>query len=65
MRAAIFTAFADVKQPILEMTRVRASLEDVFLELTSSDAAAIQSEVITETAEDTPSIPEAEDVPEE
>jgi len=65
VRAAIFTAFADTKQPILEMTRVRASLEDVFLELTSSDAAAIQSEVITEAAEDIPSIPEAEEVSEE
>lgn len=65
VRAAIFTAFADAKQPILELTRVRASLEDVFLELTSSDAAAILSEGITEAAEDTPSIPEAEEVPEE
>ena len=44
VRAAIFTAFADAKLPILEMTRVRASLEDVFLELTSGEAAAIQPE---------------------
>lgn len=42
VRAAIFTAFADAKLPILEMTRVRANLEDVFLELTSGEAAAIQ-----------------------
>ena len=44
VRAAIFTAFADAKLPILEMTRVRASLEDVFLELTSGEAATIQPE---------------------
>ncbi len=33
-RSDIFFAFAGAKTPILEMTRVRASLEDVFLELT-------------------------------
>ena len=33
-RGDIFFAFAEAKTPILEMTRVRASLEDVFLELT-------------------------------
>lgn len=43
-RPAIFTAFADAKLPILEMTCVRASLEDVFLELTSGEAVAIQPE---------------------
>ena len=34
LREALFYAFAEAKQPILEMTRRRASLEDVFLELT-------------------------------
>lgn len=38
-RAAIFTAFAEARLPIVEMTRVRASLEDVFLELTNGEAA--------------------------
>lgn len=44
VRAAIFQAFADAKLPILEMTRVKASLEDVFLELTSGEAAPVQPE---------------------
>ncbi len=34
IREAIFFAFADAHLPILEMTHERASLEDVFLELT-------------------------------
>ena len=39
IREALFTAFVEEKLPLLEMTRVRASLEDVFLELTGGDAA--------------------------
>ena len=39
IREALFTAFAEEKLPLLEMTRVRASLEDVFLELTGGDGA--------------------------
>ena len=38
-RAAIFFALAEAKLPLLEMTRTKASLEDVFLELTGEDAA--------------------------
>ena len=62
VRAALFTAFADAKLPILEMTRVRASLEDVFLELTSGEAAAIQPEPAAEEPAET--VDETE-VPEE
>ncbi|MBQ8554341.1 MAG: ABC transporter, partial [Clostridia bacterium] len=57
-RAAIFTAFADAKLAIIEMNRVRASLEDVFLELTSGEASNLQ-------AEEVPAEPEAEEVQEE
>lgn len=53
MRAAVFTAFADAKLPILEMTRVRASLEDVFLELTSGEAAVLQPEPTAEKEAET------------
>ena len=38
-REAIFRAFATADVPILEMTRNKASLEDVFLELTGSATA--------------------------
>lgn len=44
VRPALFNAFAAVKLPIIEMTRVRASLEDVFLELTSGEAVPVQPE---------------------
>jgi len=37
VREAIFRAFAKADVPILEMTRTRATLEDVFLELTQGD----------------------------
>ena len=40
IREALFNAFAEEKLPLLELTRVRASLEDVFLELTGGDAPA-------------------------
>lgn len=38
IREELFNAFAQAGKPILEMTRVKASLEDVFLELTQEDA---------------------------
>ena len=38
LREALFCAFAEAKLPLLEMARIRASLEDVFLELTGQDA---------------------------
>lgn len=38
VREEIFTLFARAGKPILEMTRMKASLEDVFLELTQGDA---------------------------
>lgn len=44
LRETLFTAFAQAGRPILEMTRVRASLEDVFLELTSGDETPVQQE---------------------
>lgn len=62
VRAAIFTAFAEAKLPIVEMTRIRASLEDVFLELTSGEAAAIQPDA-TALEEKEDEVPE--EVPEE
>lgn len=40
IREAVFFAFAGAGLPILEMKRERATLEDVFLELTQSDPAA-------------------------
>ena len=42
IRIAVFNAFAKANLPIVEMNRVRASLEDVFLELTTGDAPAVQ-----------------------
>ncbi len=38
IREALFNAFAKANVPILEMTRIKATLEDVFLELTQSAA---------------------------
>lgn len=38
VREELFNLFAQAGKPILEMTRVKASLEDVFLELTQGDA---------------------------
>ena len=64
VRAAVFTAFAEAKLPILEMTRVRASLEDVFLELTTGDAPAVQAEAAAEIPADIPEESDAEEVPE-
>jgi len=40
IREALFFAFADAGLPILEMRRERATLEDVFLELTQGDHLA-------------------------
>lgn len=37
LREALFYAFAQADMPIVEMRRVRASLEDVFLELTAQE----------------------------
>ncbi len=44
IREALFTAFAKAETPILEMARSRATLEDVFLELTQSEAEAPEKE---------------------
>lgn len=41
IREAVFLAFADAGLPLLEMRSVRASLEDVFLELTQGDAQPV------------------------
>ena len=64
VRTSIFMAFAEKKLPILEMTRVHASLEDVFLELTTGDASAAQVETVVAEPADIPEEPEAEEVPE-
>lgn len=40
IRETLFYGFAERRLPILEMKRERATLEDVFLELTQADAAA-------------------------
>lgn len=44
LREALFFAFAQAGLPILEMNRERATLEDVFLELTGSEPAAARGE---------------------
>ena len=56
IREELFFAFAQAGKPILEMTRVKASLEDVFLELTQGDAKAQAdlSEKLTEKEDETP-----------
>lgn len=41
IRAAVFSAFAEAGLPLLEMRTVRASLEDVFLELTQGDVLPV------------------------
>ena len=41
IREAVFSAFAGAGLPLLEMRTVRASLEDVFLELTQGDALPV------------------------
>ena len=44
IREDVFNAFAQAGKPILEMTRIKASLEDVFLELTQGDAKEAEAE---------------------
>ena len=39
IREDVFNAFAKAGRPLLEMTRSKASLEDVFMELTQAEAA--------------------------
>ena len=51
VREDIFFAFAEAKCPILQMTRNKVSLEQVFLELTSSEHAAELSEEPEESNE--------------
>lgn len=46
----IFFAFSNAKTPILQMQTVKASLEDIFLELTNANDAE-QAESVEETAE--------------
>ena len=41
IREAVFSAFAEAGLPLLEMRTVRASLEDVFLELTQGDVLPV------------------------
>lgn len=57
VRAALFSAFAEAKLPIIEMRRVRASLEDVFLELTNGEKSAELPQ--DDATEDTEEVDEA------
>jgi len=50
-RADVFTAFAKAGMPLLEMTSRKASLEDVFLELTQGDEPGISAEMPEEEPE--------------
>ena len=50
---AVFYALADAKMPIHEMKTIHASLEDVFLELTSSDFIPEQAADANDTADTT------------
>ena len=61
IREAVFTAFAEAKLPLLEMRTARASLEDVFLELTQGDAQPLPSQEEAAGGEAAP----AEQAPEE
>ncbi len=51
---AIFSAFAEHKTPLLEMSLKKANLEDVFLELTDSGAPEQQPEAAIENDEKEP-----------
>ncbi|MBQ9289244.1 MAG: ABC transporter ATP-binding protein [Clostridia bacterium] len=59
IRETVFSAFANARLPLLEMRTVRASLEDVFLELTQGDvlpddqAEQIEANKETDDAEST------------
>lgn len=59
VRVALFEAFAAAKLPIIELQRVRASLEDVFLELTQGEAP------VQKAAADASTTPEEEEGTEE
>ena len=54
IREAVFNAFAAAGRPLLEMTRSKASLEDVFMELTQAeDAPQAEAEPQAGPAEET------------
>lgn len=57
MSERVFYACAGAGLPILRMDRKKASLEDVFLELTAADGA---EPVPQEQADDTQDLPESE-----
>lgn len=65
VRVAIFEAFAQAKMPIIEMQRVRASLEDVFLELTQSEVPPATKAETNQEATDAVQTPEEEEGTEE
>lgn len=56
VREALFNAFAETKVPLLELRTERASLEDVFLELTGGEAQpeAVSASKETEAPAETP-----------
>ena len=56
VREALFNAFAETKVPLLELRTERASLEDVFLELTGGEAQpeAVSASKETEAPADVP-----------
>jgi len=56
IREALFNAFAEAKVPLLELRTEKASLEDVFLELTGGEAQpeAVSASKETEAPADVP-----------
>lgn len=52
IREELFYRLAEAKMPILELTVVEKSLEDVFLELTGEETAEVSDEALTGTEEE-------------
>ena len=52
IREQIFYVLADAKLPIMEMSHVQKSLEDIFLELTGIKAEEVQAEAEQEKEEE-------------
>ena len=61
IRETVFSAFANARLPLLEMRTVRASLEDVFLELTKGDVLPIPPKGRDDQAEQNEAKKEADD----
>lgn len=61
IREALFFAFAKAGKPILELTRERASLEDIFLELTQGEPNEALFAAPGESAEEEPAESESDE----